>query len=212
MMTSNPGGPVVLGELRESVIREIANIGLGHATTSLAEMTAKAFEMSVPFVESVVLESLPNRLGGGEQLTVGIYMPIDGEIGGHIAFLCQWTSAQELWRLLLGQTPGHVGEVGMLESSALIEVGNIINSSFLRAISDMTGLELLATPPTMSVDMAGSILSSIVIEASMDDCTALSIRTEIHDECHHIEGFFVFIPTTHGLERVFHMLGVSEAA
>ncbi len=195
--------------MQQSAIREIANIGLGNATTSLATMTGRFFNMTVPFVESVRLEALPALLGGFEQLTVGIYMKVEGDVPGYMGFLMTWESAQSLWQSLLGQCPQTLEDIDPLASSTLLEIGNIINSGFLVAIGDMTNLELRSTPPEMGADMAGSILSSIVTEASMGDFTALSIRTEIFDESHSFEGFFVYIPSNGGLQKLFETLGIA---
>jgi chemotaxis protein CheC len=201
-----------LGLLEQSAVREIANIGLGHATTAIANMTGKGFNMSVPDAESLSLEEIPYRLGGVEQLSAGIYMPVVGDASGYIACLMPWESAQALWRCLIGAAPEDITGVGELEASVLMEVGNIINGSFLTAISDMTSLMLEATPPQLSVDMSAAILSSIVLEASIEDHIALAVRTVIASDAGDIAGFFLFIPTYEALQLVFSRLGLSEAA
>lgn len=196
----------------QSVVRELANIGLGHATTALANLTMRAFNMLVPRVESVPLEQIPYLLGGEESMAVGIYMPISGATGGHIAFMLDWRSAQSLWKMLLGAAPETPDTISDLDASALLEVGNIINSSFLSAISDMTDLSLESTPPAMSVDFSIAILSTVVNEAAMQDSVALSIQTVIHDYENSFDGYFLFIPTVGGLQTVFGKLGIAEAA
>jgi chemotaxis protein CheC len=195
-----------------SAVKELANIGLGHATTAIAEMTQQPFQMSVPHAASVSLEEIPLLLGGREEETVGIYMAVDGEVGGHIAFLFPWRSARFFWKLLLGYIPESVEKVGELEASVMLELGNIINSSFLNAISDMAEVPLHATPPVVSIEMAAAILQSIVLEACVSDYAALSIETRIYDASGEAEGFFLFIPTVGGLRKLFARLGIPEAA
>lgn len=201
-----------LGLMELSAVRELSNIGLGHATTALSELTQRPFNMTVPNAESVAMDDIPERLGSDEQAFVGIYMPIEGEIGGHMAFLFPWASAQSLWRMLLGSAPESPAEVDEMYASATLEVGNIINSSFLNAISDMTGASLHATPPLMAIEMASAILQAIVSEASYRDHVALSIQTEIYDENGSVDGTFFYIPTVGGLHTLFARLGIAEAA
>ncbi|MGV3615092.1 MAG: chemotaxis protein CheC [Fimbriimonas sp.] len=201
-----------LGEMEQSVVKELANIGLGHATTALADMTGRAFNMSIPYVEPIALEEVPNRLGNAEEVSIGISMPIAGEAEGHIVFISDWESAQTLWRMLLGAAPADASGVGALEASAMLEIGNIINSSFLSAISDMTNMRLESTPPMMALDMAASILTSVVAEASLGEHYALAIRTEINDENGSFKGFFLYVPTLDGLRIAFRRLGLPEAA
>jgi chemotaxis protein CheC len=209
MMASNT---FQLGPLQHSVVQEMANIGLGHATTALASMTGKAFGMSVPEAQAVPLEELPETLGGGEQLTVGIYMPIEGDTAGHIAFLTPWSSAQCLWTMFIGSAPEDSTEIDELMASTMLEVGNIINGSFLTALSDMTGLSMQATPPQLCVDMCVTVIQAIATYASMVDHAALALRTSIHNDEEHISGYFLFIPTVEGLQSVFTQLGLPEAA
>ncbi len=201
-----------LGLMELSAVKEMTNIGLGHATTALSEMTGKAFTMSVPHVESLAIEQIPDLLGGGEAFAAGIYMPIEGDVTGHIAFLMAWPSAQQLWKMILGTMPEDPLEISELDASALLEIGNIINSSFLNALSDMTGLSMYATPPYLAVEMSGAILDAVVVEASCNDHVALSIRTVISDLDGCLEGFFVYIPSVGGLRHLFSTLGIAEAA
>jgi len=114
--------------------------------------------------------------------------------------------------MLLGDAPKDVDSITELDSSALIEVGNIINGSFLRAISEFSNVNMIACPPLMSVDMMSSMLSTIATEASSQDHMALSIKTEIFNAHRSFEGFFIMIPTVEGLSLIFKNLGVLEAA
>lgn len=201
-----------LGLLELSAVREMANIGLGHATKALSEVTGSDFNMSVPYAESVALTAIPQILGSSQNLYAGIYMPVEGDIDGHMGFLFPWDSACELWTMLLGMAPESAEQVGELEASALIEVGNIINGSFLNAIASMTGFTLLATPPGLAIDMCTTILEAIVSEASQSEAVALAIETEIYSENSSTSGIFLYIPTLGGLKALFHSLGIPEAA
>lgn len=198
--------------LRLSAIKELANIGLGHATTAIAELTGKPFNMSVPRAEQVGLEQIPLIIGGREEQTVGIYMAVEGDITGHIAFMFPWSSAVRFWQMLLGYAPRSVDEIGELEASVMLEIGNIVNSSFLNAIADMTDCTLASTPPMVSIEMAAAILQTIVIEATSTEHCALSIETRIVDENEGAEGYFVYIPSERGLADFFTRLGLGEAA
>ncbi len=201
-----------LGLLQLSAVRELANIGLGHAMMALAELTGKPFNMTVPYAENVALTNIPQMLGDNDTISVGIYMPVEGDIEGHMAFLFPWAAAQHIWEMLLGSSPESPDQVGELEASVMLEIGNIINSSFLNAISDMTDYKLHATPPFVSIDYGSSILSAIVTEASMAEHCALAIETEILNERNEASGIFLYIPSVGGLKLLFNALGIMEAA
>ncbi len=196
-----------------SAVREMANIGLGHATTALSEVTGQSFNMAIPWVETVSIETVPMLVGDPEDLAVGISMPFEGDATGHTAFLFPWNSATDLWKMLLGTAPGSPGEIDELYASAMLEVGNIVNSGFLNAISDMTNLKLHATPPMVSVDIIYSIASSIIAEAEQEDAIGLAIKTELFREpAGSTTGYFLCVPTKDSLDRMFSALGIAEAA
>ncbi|ARU42319.1 hypothetical protein CCB80_14655 [Armatimonadetes bacterium Uphvl-Ar1] len=201
------------GLMEMSAIREMSNIGLGHATTALANMTGKSFNMEIPNVETVALEQVPLMMGNPEEVAVGICMPIDGDITGHTAFLFPWESAQDLWRMLIGTAPETPGDIDELAASVMLEIGNIVSSSFLNAISDMSNLKLHATPPMVSVDLVYTIAASIVAEAEMDEAIALALETRLYgmDDCA-TTGYFLCVPTLSGLNQLFRALGIAEAA
>jgi chemotaxis protein CheC len=198
--------------LQLSAVKEVANIGLGHAATSLSDMTGKSFHITVPKIESVPVAELAYLLGGPEEVVVSVYMPFEGDIHGHIAFLFPWTGAQNLWQMLLGSHPDGLDTVGEMEASALLEVGNIINSSFLNAISDMTDLKMHATPPLMTAEMSASVIATIVAEAEMTDSVALAVETNLYEADSRTSGYFLCIPSESGLQTIFERLGISEAA
>lgn len=201
------------GLMEMSAIREMSNIGLGHATTALANMTGKSFNMEIPNVETVALEQVPLMMGDPEAVAVGICMPIDGDITGHTAFLFPWASAQDLWRMLIGTAPETPADIDELAASVMLEIGNIVSSSFLNAISDMSNLKLHATPPMVSVDLVYTIAATIVAEAEMDEAVALALETRLYgvDDCG-TTGYFLCVPTLDGLQRLFTALGIPEAA
>jgi len=201
------------GLLQMSAVREMANIGLGHATTALSDLTGRAFNMEIPCVETVAIERVPEMIGSPEDVVVGILMPIEGEVTGHIAFVFPWESAQTIWTYLLGNRPETPGDVDELAASAMLEIGNILNSSFMNALSNMTDLKIHATPPVVSVDLCYSVTSSVVAEAELQEVVALAIETKIYDQSDTAtRGYFLCIPTVDGLNLMLQRLGVAEAA
>lgn len=197
-----------LTELHKDALREVANIGTGHAVTSLGAMTGEDFTMSVPAVGIVAMEAFETVVGDPEALAAGVYMPVQGDACGHVAFLFPYGCACGLADMLLGQPRGTTVELDEMELSALTEVGNVLVSSFLNAISEMTGLFLPASPPGIAVDMTGAILESIASASTDLGDHALTIMTRLSDCEHPVEGVFVFIPEPQSLPTLFSALGL----
>ena len=193
-----------------SALYEVGNIGAGNAMTALATMLEQRVVMSVPQVGVVSLAQFTHMAGGQETLSVGVYMPVGGDAPGHVAFLWTEESALRLADQLLDRSLGSTQMLGNLERSALTEVGNILTSSFLMAISEMTGLNLLPSPPVIAIDMTAAILSAIaaVFEAREDQ--ALTILTRLGEAVGAVEGFFIYVPELYSLPVMLRALGLGD--
>lgn len=203
-----PVETLTLNDLQLSAVGEIANIGIGHATTALAEMTMVPFTMDCPVIDSMKLEHVVELIGG-DALAACVFMAIEGDVTGYIAFMLPWRDAQQLWTRLLGSAPESPEAVDELAGSTMVEIGNIINSSFLNAIADMAGLCIHATPPLFAVDMTGSLVSAVAAEAEMGEVVVLAMQTRIHStDSPPMEGFFLAIPSVDGIKRLFAGLGI----
>src|SRR5262245_56948051 len=111
-----------VNEVQADSLREVANIGMGNAVTALVEMTGQRFTMSIPAFGIVEMSAFDSVLGDPEALAAAIYMPVDGDVSGHVAFLFPFKCACELADMLLYQPFGTTTELGEMEASALMEV------------------------------------------------------------------------------------------
>ena len=60
---------------------------------------------------------------------------------------------------MLGAPVKDYGELDELSKSTLIEVGNILISTFINALSGLSGISVNLTVPAFAVDMQGAILA-----------------------------------------------------
>ncbi|MCW5937121.1 MAG: chemotaxis protein CheC [Fimbriimonadaceae bacterium] len=202
-----------LGLLETSAVKEMANVGLGHATTSLADLTGRPFNMDIP--EVFTLDGTDtSKLGDDpDAVAMATYVPFGGEITGTTAFIFPWESSCALWEMLLGQSPASPAEIDEFYASTALEIGNILCGSFLRAISDMTQVELHAEPPLVSVETLGAISSSMLAQAESECLTALAIETSLFStDVPLVKGTFLCFPSQSGLAVIMRRLGIPEAA
>ena len=107
------------------VLKELGNIGAGNATTALAQMLQTKVDMKVPQVRLLDFKDVGVVMGGEEQLVVGIYLAVEGDITGSIMFILEQSAAKALASKLMGMPPSE-GEFSEIEISAMKEIGNII--------------------------------------------------------------------------------------
>jgi chemotaxis protein CheC len=199
-----------LGELQLSCLREVGNIGAGHAATALSKLLHSEIHMNVPRVSVVGFDEIADVVGGAEKLVVGIFLRVEGEIPGNIFFLLEHEGAKQLVSGLVGTFGSENGEFSEMEISALQEIGNILAGSYLSSLADFTQKEMSPTPPALAMDMAGAILSIGLIHLGpVSDC-ALVIDTELRQGESEIRGHFFLLPDPGSVNSLFQSLGVES--
>lgn len=190
-----------LDEKGLDALREICNIGAGHAATALSQMTDRKVVLEVPKVSLKSLKEVPELVGGAEKLVAGLYLKILGQTRGTIFLIFPSDSAMALLNILgihLEDDEDRLFENEMA-SSSLKEVGNIIASSYLTAINNLTGLVLIPSVPSFAYDMAGSILDYVLIEVGRVSDAALVVETAFLEVDNRIIGHVFLLPDPHSL-------------
>jgi chemotaxis protein CheC len=195
-------------DFKMDVLREVGNIGAGHAATALSRLLDKPIDMAVPTVSFVPFESIADRVGGAEEVVVSIFLRVDGAAPGNMFFLMSRAQARRLLQELVGLETEGSDDYSELELSALCEIGNILAGSYLSSLADLTGLPLTPSVPSIAVDMAGAILSYGLLQFGTMGDDALLIDTMFMKGRQEAEGHFFFIPDPDSFEKLFLSLGV----
>mgnify|MGYP003091924725 FL=1 len=148
------------------VLKELGNIGAGNATSALAQLLGMKIDMSVPEVRLLEFKDVGDAMGGADQIMVGIYLMVEGDVNGSMMFLLSDKSARNLVNKLMQQNSQDMN-FSEIELSAMMEVGNIITGAYLNSIATMTNLTMVPSVPAIAVDMCGAILSVPAIEFGM---------------------------------------------
>ncbi|WP_155614373.1 MULTISPECIES: chemotaxis protein CheC [Paenibacillus] len=190
------------------VLKEVGNIGAGHAATALSKLLDKPVDMLVPKVRMVPFEEIADSVGGAEQVVIAIFLRVEGETPGNLFFILKQESAKKLLRNLLGiEVVSDEGYTEM-EISALSEIGNILAGSYLSSLADFTRLNMQPTVPSLAIDMAGAILSYGLLQFGQMGDQALLIDTKFLNGKDEVEGHFFLIPDPESFEKIFIALGV----
>jgi len=204
-----------LSEIQLDVFREIGNIGSSSAATALSKIVDKKITLSLPKVDIMKFNEIAKVVGGEETQVLGILQPMRGDLNGYIMFLLGLQQAHDLVRLLLRRmlnvtkedaAPGAFEE---MELSALREIGNILISSYLSAISSLTSLKITSAVPQISLDMAAAILSVLAIEYGKIGDHVLYIASEFMQDNIKIGGDFFLVPDMPSLGKLLSALGVN---
>lgn len=198
-----------LNSFHLDVLREIGNIGAGNAATALAKLLDKKIDMKVPQIRIMKFSEVSDVLGGAETPVVGILLRIHGDISGSMMFILDYPSSRLLVNILMGKPVESDLDYDDLTCSALKEIGNILAGSYLSALSNMTGLNLMPDVPALAIDMAGAILSVPAIEFGKTSDTVLYIENVFTDGRDSVIGDLFLIPDDLSYGKLLQALGVS---
>jgi chemotaxis protein CheC len=109
----------------------------------------------------------------------------------------------ELMCRLLGVEAGT--EIGV---SALMEIGNIVGSSYINALGEMTGMELEPAPPAAATDMLGAIVETVLAERAGAGDSALLLDSDLVVEREDCSVSFLLVPDAGGVELMLGRLGL----
>jgi chemotaxis protein CheC len=171
-----------------------AKAGVQKASEAIRMMSASAIHLEVISAGIAPTARLSEVAGNPEDLVVGIYLSIEGDIPGHALLVLGFDSALALVDILTGRPLGASRHIDEMESSVMQELGNIVVSSYLNALSDYYGKTLMPSPPTVVVDMAAAVIDSVLLNTGHFEDDTISIVTRFAGSKRAIRGFFLYIP------------------
>lgn len=148
-----------LDSLQIDTLREIGSIGTGNAATALSAMLNKEVRITMPEVRIMGYNEAIEWIGGAEEITAGVLVRMGGEINGIMLSVQQLDFANLVLESVLHKTVEDYSQLRNIENSALVEVGNIMISTFINALSGLAGISVELSVPAFTVDMQGAILA-----------------------------------------------------
>ena len=194
-----------LTTMQLDVLQEVGNIGAGNAATALSELLNEKVDMSVPAVNIIPFDDIFSSIDV-EVVVIGVVVRVLGDIPGNILFTLEKDVALRIISGLVGEEQQQITELG---NSTFCEIGNIISSSFMNAIAELTKLEVRPSVPAVALDMMAAILSTTFIESGQFDEYVLDLETNFLQENEKIRGHFYYIPMPGSLEKILNSLGVN---
>ncbi len=189
-------------------MREVANIGAGHAATALSQITGQRIMISVPRINITTLDNIPNTIGGAEEPVAAVAIRVDGDLKGVTLLVFPQPIALRVAGLMMGK---RVDTLGTIEQSALKEAGNILSGAYLNALAEFLQMRILNSPPILAVDMSDAVLSSTYLEASEGAEYVFCVESEfqLQNDTAPLRGYFLLLPDPPSLRAMLTAIKVA---
>ena len=200
-----------LKALQLDALREVANIGAGHAATALSQMIGGTIMISVPTINVSRLEEVPPQISAPEEPVAAVLMHMLGDLTGRTLLVFPKPTAVRLAELILHRPGGTSNELGEMEQSAIKEAGNILSSAYMNALSDFMGMMLLPSPPSLAVDMSTAVLTTAYLQFGTDRDYVFCVESEFYmtDVEERLRGFFLLLPDPASLQAILRAVRVA---
>ena len=193
-----------LQDLELDALREVANIGAGHAATALSQLTNHRIMIDVPKVQICPIEEAASSVGNGTSIVAAILMHVLGDMTGRCLMMFKKSCALRLTDLLLNREPGTTRVFAELEQSSLKETANILTGAYLNGLSDMLGLMLLPSVPSLAIDLSAAVLSTAYLNFGQEHEQVIVLDTRFRFEPGDgsMFGHFVLLPDRASLDVI----------
>ena len=199
-----------LSSLELDTLREIGSIGTGNAATALSTLLNREVRITLPEVRFMGYNEAIEWMGGPEEVTAGVLVGMGGQMSGIMLAV----QRLEFINLVLGSMlDDHIedySDLDELRQSTLIEVGNIMISTFINALSGLSDIAIHLTVPAFAVDMQGAILSVPMAEYGGTSDYIMTITGHFLCDGRQVPCHLILSPDLRSLDFLLKKLGVAE--
>src|SRR6476661_7332691 len=183
-----------LKALQLDALKEVANIGAGHAATALSQMIGGTIMISVPTINISRLEEIPPQVAEPDEPVAAVLMHMLGDLTGRTMLVFPRPAALRLAELMLHREPG-----------------NILSSAYMNALSEFMHLMLLPSPPSLAVDMSTAVLTTAFLQFSSQKDYVFCVESEFMmlQMAEKLRGFFLLLPDPASLQALLRAVRVA---
>ena len=199
-----------LNSMELDTLKEVGSIGTGNAATALSQMLGRPVRIEQPEVRIMEYNEAIEWIGGPEEITAGVLVKLSGHLTGIMLSVQPLEFVNIVLESVMGKTVGDYSELTEMEHSALVEVGNIMISTFINALSGLSGMEINLTVPAFTVDMQGAILAVPMAEYGGQSDYIMTIGGDFVSENKQVPCHLLMSPDIRSLNALLRKLGVSD--
>ncbi len=197
-----------MNALELDILKEIGSIGGGNAATALSSMLNAKVNMALPEVQILGFNEAMSHLGDPEELVAAIFVEMSGELGGIMLFILTKEFSDEVLHRMLGKSSPEFLAMEEIDSSVLSEIGNIVISSYITAMSSLIGIQVELSVPQFGVNMLGGIMSVPIAMMGQHSDRIMMTTGEFKIDGKALNSNMLLLPDVESLSVLMKKLGV----
>ncbi len=181
-------------DLMVAKLTGVAKDGALRAGRGLSGLMGQEITIHVPSVRLGTRADACDAVGGPEELVLGAYLTITGDVTGHVMLLFPEKRAFQCVDIMCGSPAGTTTEIDEMATSAVGELGNIVGSAFVNALADDVNLVLHPSTPTVVYDMAIALVQTVYAAVLSQGGEVVMIDTIFEDSIGRSAGLLIVAP------------------
>ncbi len=176
------------------ILTEVGSIGAGNASIALSRMINEPIKIEVPRIHFVSPHVIPRIYNKHDTNVIATFMQLRGKADCDIMLIFEEKEAEKIASLM---AKGALINSKAMRNSALEELGSIMIGSFLSAIANFTGLELIPTPPQVIFDDFDASIDELIAKQALCSDVAAVFDSRFRRENSSAEGLLmIFLSRT----------------
>jgi len=181
------------------ILKEIGSIGMGHASTSLAQMLNMKVVMSVPSAYIMTPEEASAYFKQRTETCWAVRLGLQGDAKGNILQLLSKKFALKVIRYYFQSDVEEMCDLDEMSLSVIQEIGNITSGAYCNSLASMTGLFIDISTPTHSKNIEADVGLN---ERKDDDNPLLIINNSFFIGDEEVTSDFLFMPDDETIVKV----------
>ncbi len=199
-----------MGALAIDMLKEIGSIGGGNAATALSSMLNAKVNMALPEVKILGFNAAMTHLGHPEELVAAIFVEMSGELNGIMLFILTKEFSDAIIQKMIGRPSTDFMDLEEIDMSVLTEIGNIVISSYITAMSSLCNVEVDLSVPQFTVNMQGGIMSVPIAMMGQHSDRIMMITGKFKIDGKALNSNMLLLPDVESLNVLMKKLGVID--
>jgi len=196
------------------MLKEMGNIGSGHAITALSNLLNYEIDVSLTSAEIIPFWRIVDMFEDPNIELFGIYSEIHLNSDLSIIQLFTKESLINLINILNEDFKISIEKIRTCEDldelslSIITEIGNILSGHYANALADLLSIKLIPNVPTVALDALNAMLNGIIAKYSQISDYMVLIKTKLAMKDIKLNCVMCLIPSLDILKNLFNILNI----
>lgn len=211
---NNKSGTIELTPEQLDILKELGNIGSGHAITALSKLINDRVDVSLTAVNLIPFWKIQDLFENPNTEVFGIYSEILDKPDLSIIQIFTKVSMINLVNILNDEDQIAIEDVSSIQElddfscSIISEIGNILSGNYASALANLLSIGLIPGVPKLALDNLNAILDTITAKYSQYSDFTIIVKTKIQVKEIKLTGTICLVPSMKILRELFKILKI----